>query len=530
MSEPNVYLGGFMGTGKTTTGRRLAERTGRPFIDLDGLVESRLGLTVARIFAERGEAFFRDVEARLVGEIADLKGLVVALGGGTLVDEASRRRLLATGRLVILRARPETIGRRLGSGEGRPLLAGGDMEALLASREEAYSRGELLLDVDDLDAEEAARRIAERLGLRGAPREGEARSLPGRTIFVGRGILKRWRDLPGAPSRPFVVADELTGPLYGPLLGERLGESLLPRGEGAKRLDRVRELYGAFDRSGLDRSGSVLALGGGTVGDAAGFAAATWMRGVDVVHCPTTLLAQLDSSLGGKVGVNLDEGKNLVGAFHQPRLVVADVDLLRTLSDGDYRQGLAEAVKYGLGEDGALFDEMEKDAPSLLDRDGEVLERLVRRCGAIKMALVDEDERERSGARARLNLGHTVGHALEAASAYGRWSHGDGVAAGLVVVTVLAEKMGLVEETTTGRLLSLLRRLGLPWRPDLPWGAIEGHLKRDKKFEGGRPRLVLPREGRKAVVEEVPLADLKKAYEEVLLWNATFSLSSTDRI
>ena len=528
MGEPNLYLGGFMGTGKTTVGRHLALLTGRPFLDLDDLIESRTAMTVSQIFAERGEFFFRDVEARLVEEVSDLRGLIVALGGGALIDEDSRRRLRATGCLVILRARPDTIGARLDVTDDRPLLESGSIEGLLASRKEAYSEGDLFVDVDDLDGAAVARHVVDRLNLRAGLAGGEPLSLRGRKIFVGRGILRRWRDLPGAPERPFVVADVLTGPLYGHLLGERLGERLLPRGEEAKRLDRVAELYGAFGEAGLDRSGSVLALGGGTVGDAAGFAAATWMRGVDVVHCPTTLLAQLDSSLGGKVGVNLDEGKNLVGAFHQPRLVVADVDLLRTLSDRDYRQGLAEAVKYGLGEDEALLAALEEEADLLLARDGAALERLVGRCGAIKMALVDEDERERGG-RARLNLGHTVGHALEAASAYGEWSHGDAVAVGLVVATRLAERLGLAEGLL-GRLVPLLRRLGLPQSPDRPWGEIEGHLKRDKKFEGGRPRLVLPRQGERSVVEEVPLAQLQKAYEEVLSWKEKPFSSSTDLI
>ncbi len=521
MAGTNVYLGGFMGTGKTATGRELARLTGRPFLDLDERIESRFSMTVPEIFSQKGEGAFRAVEADVVAEISRLEGLVVALGGGAVVDDGSRALLKQTGRLVILRAAVKTIQSRLGAGAGRPLLEGADLEKLLESRQRAYDDGHDAVDTDGLSPEAVARTILALLSLERAPEPGHPLSLgSGRSAFVGRAILPRWRDLPGAPQeRPFVVTDDLTGPLYGNRIGESLGTFCLPRGEAAKRLDRIEALYRAFDACGLDRSGVVLALGGGTVGDAAGFAAATWMRGVAVIHCPTTLLAQLDSSLGGKVGVNLDAGKNLVGAFHQPRLVVADVDLLRTLAAGDYRQGLAEAVKYGLGEGGDLLDEIDDGAEELVARDGEALTRLVRRCGAIKLAIVDEDEKERTGARARLNLGHTVGHALEAASAYQGWSHGDAVAVGMVVASCLSRRLGLCDDAFVERLTGLLRRLGLPVRPDRPWEAIVAPLRRDKKFEGGRPRFVLPRKGRPSVVEEIDLDDLRKAYEEVLLWS-----------
>ncbi len=533
MTGSNVYLGGFMGTGKTATGRELARLAGRPFLDLDELIERRLAMPIPRIFSERGEGYFRDAEARLVAEVAELKGLVVALGGGALLDEGSRSRLKATGCLVVLRAGPETIRERIGEGAGRPLLEKGDLEGILASRRRAYDDGDLAVDTEGLPPTAVAGRIMELLGLEGALRPGCPLPLePGRSAFVGRGILKGWRELPGAPqARPFIVSDEITGPLYEERIGDRIGEFRLPRGEAAKRLDRIEALYRAFDGAGLDRSGVVLALGGGTVGDAAGFAAATWMRGIDVIQCPTTLLAQLDSSLGGKVGVNLDQGKNLVGAFHQPRLVVADVELLRSLSARDYRQGLAEAVKYGVGEEGELMGEIEESAEALVSRDGESLVRLVRRCGAIKLAVVDEDERERTGARARLNLGHTVGHALEAASAYQGWSHGDAVAAGMVVVAVLSRRLGLCDDAFVERLVRLLVRLGLPVRPDRPWSELLPHLRRDKKFEGGRPRLVLPRRGRPSAIEEIALSELEAAYEEVLSWNEReFFTSSTGRI
>ncbi|HCR38638.1 MAG TPA: 3-dehydroquinate synthase, partial [Synergistaceae bacterium] len=331
---------------------------------------------------------------------------------------------------------------------------------------------------------------------------------------------KTWELVEGSSGSFFTVADKITGHLYGEGLGNPRGMFLLPRGEEAKQVCMVEKIWQAFADSAVDRGDMVVALGGGTVGDAAGFAASTWLRGVPVIQCPTTLLAQVDSAVGGKTGVNLPEGKNLVGSFHQPRAVVADVECLRSLSAMDYRQGLAEAVKYGLGEDPALFGWIETYAAAIRRRDMGLLVELVARCAAIKAEVVRQDEKEQKGVRERLNLGHTVAHGLEAASEYSGWSHGDAVSVGMVVAAHLSFRLGLCGRETPARLLELLSVLGLPVTPDRPWGQIMPHLLRDKKFRGGNPRLVLPRTKEGAVVrDDVPLKMLQECYEEVLAWN-----------
>lgn len=337
------------------------------------------------------------------------------------------------------------------------------------------------------------------------------------SVVVGEGLLSRLADFTGSEETPFVVADGITGPLFAEFLGARRGYFTLPRGEEGKNLENLSAIYAALAAAGVDRSGTILALGGGVVGDTAGFAAATWMRGIRLLNCPTTLLAQVDSAIGGKTGVNLPEGKNLVGAFHPAEWVFSDVECVRSQTDEDFRQGLGEAVKYGIGEDWEFFGWLEENARAILRRSLPALRTLVAECSRMKLAVVAEDEHERSGARARLNLGHTVGHALETASGY-RWRHGDGVAAGMMVVGRLALRLGEFREEEMIRLERLLEAFRIPYRPDMPWDEIAPFLARDKKFFGGAPRLVLPRTGERCRLRnDATLAALRDAYEEELL-------------
>ena len=335
------------------------------------------------------------------------------------------------------------------------------------------------------------------------------------TVVVGRGVLSRVFGYLSPGDSCAVIADEMTASLFGGSLGAAGRPFLLPRGEEGKNLSSVARIYSFLGEHSVDRSGTLLALGGGAVGDAAGFAAATWLRGIRLVQCPTTLLAQVDSSMGGKTGVNLPEGKNLVGAFHPAEWVFADIDCLASQKDEDFRQGLAEVVKYGAGEDWNFFSWLEENALGILRRSPPLLEEVVGRCARMKLAVAARDERERRGVRARLNLGHTVGHALEAAGGYETWKHGDGVAAGMMVVFRLACRLGELDEGHITRLERLLKSFGLPTRPELPWNEIAPFLLRDKKSLRGSLGVVLPRRGTSCELRtDIPLSLLREAYEK----------------
>lgn len=314
-----------------------------------------------------------------------------------------------------------------------------------------------------------------------------------------------------APGRHLLlVTDGNVAPLYRERVeavfeGRALHTVVLPPGEQEKTLARHAELMTALSRLGASRDACVLALGGGVVGDLAGFAAATWMRGVRFVQLPTTLLAMVDSSVGGKTAVDLPEGKNLVGAFHQPAAVIADTTTLDTLPERELRAGLAEVVKYGALGDADFFDWIESNATALLSRDAHALSEAIARSVRHKAAIVARDEHE-GGERALLNLGHSFAHAIEAEQGFGGMVHGEAVAVGMVLAGRLSERLGLAPAAPADRLAALLQRLGLPTAlpEDLEAPALLGRMRLDKKNLSGRLRLILWRDiGRAIIVPDV---------------------------
>ncbi len=320
-------------------------------------------------------------------------------------------------------------------------------------------------------------------------------------IHIGQGALAQLpqvlRELK-ASGTVAIVTDENVGALYGERLAELAAEAgvntatcTMPAGETHKRLARIEEFCGHFLEANLDRRSVVLTLGGGVVGDVGGFAAACFMRGVRFAQVPTTIVAQVDSSVGGKTGVNHPSGKNIIGAFHQPSAVVIDLTVLETLPERELRAGLAEAIKHGLIADAELFDYMEQNAEAILGLDLDALEHPIRRSCEIKAAVVAEDERE-NGLRAILNYGHTFGHAFEAVTAYGEFIHGEAVALGMHAAGLLAQALGLVDEDFVTRQRRCLRAYGLPVRwPGLPVEETLHAMKHDKKVVSGTMKFIL---------------------------------------
>jgi 3-dehydroquinate synthase len=316
-----------------------------------------------------------------------------------------------------------------------------------------------------------------------------------------------------------LVTNTAVGPLYSSPLkqglgGRRIVEVTLPDGESHKTLETVGRILDVLVANRFARDCTVIALGGGVVGDMAGFAAACYQRGVSYVQVPTTLLAQVDSSVGGKTGVNHPGGKNLIGAFHQPIAVLADTDTLQTLSPRELRAGLAEVIKYGLICDDALFAWLEQNMEKLLARDTAALAYVIRKSCEIKASIVGRDEREQ-GDRALLNLGHTFGHALESATGYTKWLHGEAVGAGLLMAATMSCESGLISAAAVERLRKLLVRAGLPTEErDVRAGTALEHMRIDKKVKSGRIRLVLLRSiGASFVTAEYADAALQRTLE-----------------
>jgi 3-dehydroquinate synthase len=345
-------------------------------------------------------------------------------------------------------------------------------------------------------------------------------------ILVGSGILaSAGRELAGlrVGRKVALVSDPGIMALHGRVVVDGLREAgfevadvLLPEGEQAKSLDVARQGWDRLLEAGCDRTSTVVALGGGAVGDLAGFVAATYMRGINFVQIPTTLLAQVDASIGGKTAIDHPCAKNLIGAFHQPRFVLVDPSVLTTLPDLEFRSGLAEVIKHGIVLDAGYFADLERCLPALLRRDLPTLERVVAGSCRIKASVVERDEQE-AELRHVLNYGHTIGHALEAVTGYGRWAHGEAVSLGIVAEAQVAERLGIAEPRTTERQVRLLEAAGLPVKGlgASPPTIIEA-LGRDKKARDGRvPFIFAPEIGAFRLVFDVPPAALLDTLEKL---------------
>jgi 3-dehydroquinate synthase len=520
----NIYLIGFMGTGKSEAGRLLADRFGMEFVDLDARIEQRAGRAIPDIFERFGEPRFRRLESEELARVSRRWGCVVATGGGAPRERDNLARMHSAGIVVCLTARPEVIWQRVQisaeRGE-RPMLAAPDPRAriseLLAERRACYAKADHALDTSDLTAQQAAAAVAEMVtvvSVELAERAYRIRIERGALAGVGAAVART-----ASGKRAAVVGNPVALRLY----GERVRSSLatqgiegveisVPPGESQKTLRRLGWLLEQMQAAGLDRSSAVVALGGGVIGDLAGFAAAVYMRGIPYVQTPTTLLAQVDSSIGGKVGVDLPQGKNLAGAFHQPAAVLADLDTLRTLPAREFRQGLAEVVKHAIIADARFFEYLEARRVPLLRRDPAVLLHVVRRSCQIKAAVVSRDERE-AGERALLNYGHTFAHALETWGGYRKYRHGDAVAVGMVAAAKLSERRGWLRSDELARIRALLAAMRLPIAAsEAPPQELLAIMAADKKARGGRLRFVLPRVvGAAAIADDVQPEEIVQA-------------------
>lgn len=520
-----------MAAGKTTVGRALALATGRIFVDLDAEIEAAFARTVPQIFDEFGQQAFRDMELRLLPQALCRPDRVVALGGGTVLHPDGRLLLGQQACWVHLDVGLAELERRIVASGGqatRPLWDGRSAGALLEARAAFYGEAHLAVDgarpVSEVVAEVISRSgsfAADLVGPAGgavAPtRLRVDLGAAGYDLVIGRDlddVIEREVGAVGAGPIA-LLTDSNVGPLHGDRVAALLGRSgrhvvrvELPAGEANKTIEPA---LGAVDRlleAGWQRRSPVVALGGGVLGDMAGLAAALTLRGVPFVQLPTTLLAMVDSSVGGKVGVNHRIGKNLVGAFWQPALVVADLAFLDTLPDRELRAGLGEVAKSALLGDLELLELLENRSGGVLARDPRLLAELVERCCSFKASVVVRDALE-AGPRRILNLGHTLGHAIETVAGYGTLLHGEAVAVGLVGAAEISVARSVGAAGLRDRIRRLLRGLGLPTSVrGLEPGALAEAMSSDKKVRGNNLAWVLLEEPGYPEIVELSIDDL----------------------
>lgn len=545
----HIVLTGFSGSGKSLVARLVAERLGSGWraVDTDDLIEEIAGRSIAAIFASDGEGHFRALESEALRRACATSETVIATGGGAILSPDNRRVMADGGFVVCLEARPETILYRLKKAEKateRPLLAGGDplarIRELKAQRQPLYALADYTVHTDSLTSEEVAdevvrawRQHAARVAAAGPDRLAGPHTAPpdpaladatcvvsgdGFTypVFVGWGALddlgRRMRQV-GLSGRAHVVTDDRIRPVWGERAIAALAEAgydpdvfTIPAGEVNKTLPIAATVYDWLVERRAERGDVLVALGGGVVGDLGGFVAATFLRGIAFVQVPTSLLAMVDASIGGKTAVDHPQGKNLIGAFYQPRLVLADVSVLPSLPPRELTAGWAEAIKHAFIRDADLLQTFEAKVDELTALEPAITTLVVARSIAIKGEVVSEDPKE-TGLRMVLNYGHTIGHALEAAGDYGRLLHGEAVAIGMMGAAEIGRRIGVTPPSLVERQYELLQRFGLPTRATgINTERVLAAMALDKKVRGRTIRWILLEDvGRTVVRNDVPL-------------------------
>jgi shikimate kinase/3-dehydroquinate synthase len=514
MEKPNIILTGFMGTGKTTVGKLLANQLNFEFIDTDAFIEERTGKRIPKIFEQIGEEAFRIMEAEVAKELSQRKNIVISTGGRMMLEPNNAAVLSSTGRVFCLVATPEEIFERVSKDEAtiRPLLASADAMGriieLMRQRQEEYGQFPEMVTSDKTP--DAVARILYGIlqanpDLRVPITAAKARY----EFIVGGGILPFVNHLAGITGPVAIITDCNVGPRFAKSCGPVDVIVEVSPGQRNKNLTTVQSICEQLIESGFGRNGTIIGLGGSVIIGLAGFVSAVYMRGVDCIHCPTTLLAMIDTSIGGKAGINLPQGKNLIGAFKQPKAVIADVATLQSLPQSEFACGMAEVIKHGLIAGGKLFQEIEGRSwlweSESLQPPLSKLQELVAQAIQVKVQVVQEDPFEK-GRRAVLNLGHTFAHAIELASDH-MVKHGEAVAMGLVAAANLSQRLKFCGPELQERIESILKVTGLPTRiPSyVQLQRVMEAMRKDKKASSGRIRFVLLRKvGEAFVADAVP--------------------------
>jgi shikimate kinase/3-dehydroquinate synthase len=544
-----IILIGFSTTGKSKVGQGVAKQLSWELVDTDEEIVKLAGKSIAQIFAQEGEEHFRQLERQVLAKACQKGRAVIAAGGGAILDSQNRELMKRSGVVVCLEATPETIYQRLlkdtqASGPLRPLLDVADplqrITQLKEYRQLYYAMADWTVHTDELSMEEVCQEV-----IRGWHYCSRARlediihqqsdlacevftATEHYPVFVGWGLLYDLGEKfsqAGLSGTAYLISDETVFFIYGTRVtkslqsvGFSVNHFVVPSGEITKTLDTAMRIYDWLIEQRAERDDIIVALGGGMVGDLAGFVAATFLRGLPLVQVPTSLVAMVDAAIGGKTAVNHPQAKNLIGAFYQPRLVIADVQALTTLPHRELISGWSEVIKHGLILDAEFFKFLESNAPELSRLEPDIATKAVRRSAAIKARVVSEDEKER-GKRTLLNYGHTIAHGLEAATNYERFLHGEAVAVGMMGAAMLSHNLGLLPQEVVGRQRALLERFGLSTScPEVDLTSVLRAMELDKKVRGRAVRWVLLAGiGQPVIRDDVPPEQVVKVLEGLLV-------------
>jgi len=562
----NIIITGFSATGKSLVAKEVAQRLNWNFIDTDDEIVKLAGKSIDEIFQQDGEERFRELEREVIRKGCQQRQTVIAIGGGAIVDRRNYELLAENGLLFCLEAKPKTIYQRLFQNatygcetEVRPLLATNNplerIRQLKASRQPYYANSDWTIHTDKLSLSQVAEEVVRGWRLLRSAHHPHLNPLPSRErklgsqlkankdvacwvktatqsypVFVGYGLLDKLGEKikeTGLSGAVTIISDETVFPIYGRRVesilqnaGFAVNTFAVPPGEETKNINSAIKIYDFLVEQRVERDDMLIALGGGMVGDLAGFVAATFLRGIPWIPLPTSLVAMVDASIGGKVGVNHPQGKNLIGAFYQPSFVLADVQTLTTLPERELTSGWAEVIKYGLTLDKEFFEFLEANADKLIKLEPNAVTQAIIRSAAIKAQIVSEDEKERGG-RIILNYGHTIAHGLEAATQYKRFLHGEAVAIGMMGAAKLSQSLGLLSSDIVERQQALLQKFGLPIRCELrargeAISEVTKAMELDKKTRARAIRWVLLTDiGQTTIRSDVPQRDVLAILQEL---------------
>jgi 3-dehydroquinate synthase len=540
-----LFLTGLSGSGKSSVGSKVSDLLRWDFIDTDALLSERFGMPVGQILIEFGEQRFREMESEALFQAAANERVVIATGGGAVISAANRIFMRQHGLTFYLETSVEIAWQRIqeqidqsGEEAERPLVIGTGgqqrLQSIFLTRKKWYEEAVVCINTNDDSLEIISKRVVA-FALSSGYLNDISQSQETVILQLGKVTSKaiiEWGGLyhlpeylksSGFSQRVFIVTDSDVGCFYRkPILSLLRNAGFVPQiftvsaGEVSKSIWSWQEILNWLVEQKTEQREPIIALGGGVVGDLVGFVAATYHRGIPLIQIPTSLLAQVDSAIGGKTGINHPSGKNLIGAFYQPGLVIVDPAFLLTLPERVYLEGWAEIVKYGMILDADLFEMLEGHISPLHARDASLLTKIITRCIQLKMDVVQRDERD-GGLRNILNYGHTFGHALEVLTDYASWLHGEAVAVGMEVAAQIAVARGLLTNEIALRQRELLLELRLPQScPGIDTTSLLEKMQRDKKVRAGNIRWILPTQiGQAEIYENISLTLIHDAVAKV---------------